>query len=110
MYMNPGPEKQPKWVPHTDVFVNDAGLTVLIELAGIRKEDLELTVEGGRLRIRGDRPHPYPGNHAATTHRVSEIEFGNFETVIEVPQDYEIKKAKVSYAHGFFRIEVPKQL
>ena len=111
MDMSREPEKQPRWwVPHTDVFVTDAGMTILVELAGTRKEDLEVTVEGGRLRIQGDRPHPYPGNHAGTTHLVREIEFGNFETVLEVPQGYEIKKAKASYAAGFFRIEVPKQL
>ena len=85
-------------------------MTILVELAGTRKEDLEVTVEGGRLRIQGDRPHPYPGNHAGTTHLVREIEFGMFETVIEVPQGYDLTRAKASYADGLFRIEVPKQL
>jgi len=110
MDMSREPEKQPKWIPHTDVFVTDAGLTILIELAGIRKEDLELTVEGGRLRIKGDRLYPYSGNHAGTTHLIREIEFGMFETVIEVPQGYDLTRAKASYADGLFRIEVPKQL
>ena len=52
MDMSREPEKQPKWIPHTDVFVTDAGLTILIELAGIRKEDLELTVESQRQFMR----------------------------------------------------------
>ena len=67
-------------------------------------------VESGRLRIKGDRLHPYPGDHAGTVHLIREIEFGIFETVIEAPQGYDLTGAKASYANGLFRIEVPKQL
>src|SRR5678816_37763 len=44
------------WVPNTDVYVTDDLLVIKVELAGMRKEDLELTVEGHRLTITGHRP------------------------------------------------------
>ena len=44
------------WVPNTDVYSTDSGLLIKVELAGMRSENLEITVEGNRLRISGDRP------------------------------------------------------
>jgi HSP20 family molecular chaperone IbpA len=44
------------WVPNTDVYVTEQLLVIKVELAGMRKEDLELTVEGSRLTITGHRP------------------------------------------------------
>ena len=32
------------WVPNTDVYVGDGGLVVKVELAGMRREDLELEI------------------------------------------------------------------
>ena len=44
------------WVPNTDVYVADGGLVIKVELAGMRREDLELVVEGNRVKISGQRP------------------------------------------------------
>jgi HSP20 family protein len=51
-------EGSPKaqWVPNTDVYVTDNGLVIKVELSGMRSENLEITVEGNRLRISGTRP------------------------------------------------------
>ena len=43
------------WIPNTDVYVTDGTLVIKVELAGMRREDLELTVEGNRLMISGQR-------------------------------------------------------
>ena len=34
------------WTPNTDVYIHAAGTVIKVELAGIRKEDLEISVEG----------------------------------------------------------------
>ena len=44
------------WVPNTDVYVTEESLTIKVELAGMRKEDLVLTVEENQLTITGHRP------------------------------------------------------
>ena len=44
------------WVPNTDVYATDTGLVVKVELAGMKSDSLEITVEGNRLRIAGTRP------------------------------------------------------
>ena len=95
------------WVPNTDVYVTDHGLVIKVELAGMRREDLELTVEGNRLKISGHRPD---GCRAPKcTFLVMEINYGAFESIIELPPGYDLSQAKAAYQNGFLRIDVPEQ-
>ena len=94
------------WVPNTDVYVTEGNLVIKVELAGMRKEDLELTVEGNRLKISGQRPD---GCRAPKcTFLVMEINFGAFESIIEVPAGYDLSQAEASYQNGFLRVDVPE--
>jgi HSP20 family protein len=93
------------WVPNTDVYASDNGLVIKVELAGMRSEHLEITVEGNRLRISGNRPD---GCRAAKcSFLVMEINYGPFESVLEVPSGYDLSQAKAAYLNGFLRIDVP---
>lgn len=94
------------WIPNTDVYVADSGLVIKVELAGLRKEDLELTVEGNQLRISGNRPD---GCRAAKCKFLAmEINYGAFESMIELPPGYDLQQAKAAYQNGFLRIDVPE--
>ncbi len=93
------------WVPNTDVYATDNGLVIKVELAGMRSEHLEITVEGNRLRISGNRPD---GCRAAKCNfLVMEINYGPFESVLELPAGYDLSQAKAAYLNGFLRIDVP---
>ena len=95
------------WVPNTDVYVCDQGLVIKVELAGMRREDLELVVESNRVRISGQRPD---GCRAAKCKLlVMEIDYGAFETLIELPSGYDLSQARAAYQNGFLRIDVPVQ-
>lgn len=93
------------WVPNTDVYATDNGLVIKVELAGMRSDSLEITVEGNRLRISGNRPD---GCRAAkVSFLVMEINYGPFESVLELPAGYDLAHAKAAYLNGFLRIDVP---
>ena len=93
------------WVPNTDVYASDSGLVIKVELAGMRSENLEITVEGNRLRISGDRPDTCRAHKASFL--VMEINYGPFESVLELPNGYDLSQARASYLNGFLRIDVP---
>ena len=93
------------WVPNTDVYATDQGLVVKVELAGMRSEHLEITVEGNRLRISGNRPDGC--RSAKCSFLVMEINYGPFESVLELPPGYDLNQAKAAYLNGFLRIDVP---
>ena len=93
------------WAPNTDVYIAEDGLVIKVELAGMRREDLELTIEGNRLRISGQRPDGC--REPKCKFLVMEINYGAFETVLELPEGYDLSRAKAAYQNGFLRIDVP---
>ena len=99
---------QTHWIPNTDVYVTDGHLVIKVELAGMRREDLELTVEGNRLMISGQRPDG--GRGSKCKFLVMEINYGSFECVIEIPEGYDLSQAKAVYQNGFLRVEVPQSV
>jgi HSP20 family protein len=94
-----------EWVPNTDVYATDNGLVVKVELSGMRSDNLEITVEGNRLRISGDRPDGCRAPKCSFL--VMEINYGPFETMLEVPPGYDLSQAKAAYLNGFLRIDIP---
>ena len=96
---------QSHWIPNTDVYVADEGLVVKVELSGMRREDLELSIEGNRLHITGQRPDGC--RNPGVKFLVMEINYGTFECVLEVPAGYDLSHAKAAYHNGFLRVDVP---
>jgi HSP20 family protein len=97
-----------QWSPNTDVYVTDEGSLVMkVELAGMRKEDLQLVIEGTKVKISGHRPDGCRAPKCKFL--VMEINYGAFESVIELPAGYDLARAKASYQNGFLRIDVPIQ-
>ena len=94
-----------RWIPNTDVYTTDTGLVIKVELAGMKSENLEITVEGHRLRISGSRPDVCRAHKC--NFLVMEISYGPFESVLELPQDYDLSQAKAIYVNGFLRVDVP---
>jgi HSP20 family protein len=93
------------WAPNTDVYVCETGVVVKVELAGMQRENLELTVEGNNLRVSGQRPDGCRSGHCKF--RVMEIDYGAFETVIEVPEGCDVSRGKAVYQNGFLRVDIP---
>jgi len=103
---NPTRPVEAFWVPHTDVYVAENGLVIKVELAGIRREQLELSAEGSRLTIQGMRPDGCRAPKCKFL--VMEINYGAFQSVIEIPAGYDLGQARAVYQNGFLRIDVPK--
>lgn len=94
------------WVPNTDVYATPDGLVVKVELAGVHSEHLQISAEGSQLRISGERPDGCRGNKASFL--VMEINYGPFESVLELPPGYDLSQSKASYQNGFLRLDVPR--
>src|SRR5580698_7251499 len=93
------------WAPNIDVYCTDSGLVIKVELAGMQRENLELTVEGNKLRISGQRPDGCRPPQCKFL--VMEINYGAFESVIEVPEGCDLALGKAVYQNGFLRVDVP---
>ena len=98
-------DHETNWAPNTDVYVSDSGLVIKVELAGMQRENLELTVEGDNLRISGERPDGC--RPPQCKFQAMEINYGAFETVIDVPEGFDVTCGKAVYQNGFLRVDIP---
>ena len=47
------------FIPPADLLVDDDGVTVYMDVPGLRAENLDIELENDVLTIRGERPFPY---------------------------------------------------
>jgi HSP20 family protein len=96
------------WRPAVDVYETEKGLVVVVELAGVRREDVRVTVDGDLLRIRGTRVSARDES-TLRLHQV-EIAVGPFERVLRIGADFDRDAVHASLEEGCLRIVLPKRL
>jgi HSP20 family protein len=87
------------------VYETDANLIVKVEIAGMKEEDIEVTVEEQVLLIRGNR---LDQNERRAYHQM-EIRFGKFEIAIGLPSGISIEESSAHYKDGFLTITLLKR-
>jgi len=96
------------WHPPVDVVETPNEVIVIMEIAGARKEDITVTLEGDALRISGTRCLPKDID-VTRLHRV-ELDFGEFERFLRLPGPLNGKKISAAYRDGFLKVVIPKDL
>ncbi len=94
------------WAPAVDVFARDNDLLVRAELPGVDPEkDVEITVEDGVLRIRGERKSEHREERDNYFH--VETSFGSFERSIPLPEGVNTEEIKAVHKQGILEVIVP---
>lgn len=96
------------WTPNTDVYETAEHLIVKMELAGIQREDLEITLQDRLLLVRGYREDPSRQRPNRCSFRQMEIDYGFFERRIVIPRTVNGHRVRAVFHNGFLHIELPK--
>ncbi len=96
------------WTPNTDVYETPDHLVVKMEIAGIDKDDLEITINDRLLLVRGYRKDPCRQKQHRCMFRQMEIDYGYFERRIVIPRSVDGSRVRAQFANGFLHIELPK--
>jgi HSP20 family protein len=96
------------FVPPADVLVTPEGVTVYMDVPGLRADDLEIELENDTLTVRGARPFPYGGDAAQGTWRRIERAFGSFERSLRVPTGLNPDQVQAALADGVLTLNVPR--
>ncbi len=93
------------WSPVVDVFETDVSLVIVAELPGLDKADVNVTVEGDRLIIRGERTRhmSVPGEQ---THRM-ERAHGTFHRTFPLPSSVDTDQITANQENGILTITLP---
>jgi HSP20 family protein len=96
------------WTPNTDVYETADSLVVKMEIAGIEKEDLEITLNDRLLLVRGQRKDPCRQREQRCVFRQMEVDYGYFERRIVIPRSVDGSRVRAQFRNGFLQIELPK--
>jgi HSP20 family protein len=95
------------WTPAVDVSETAEGYEVIVELAGVRRNDIEVFTENHRLIVSGWRGDPT--SRAKTCVHQMEIEQGRFCRSLRLPADADEEGVSAKYREGLLVLTVPKR-
>lgn len=94
------------WIPNADILETAEELIVMVELPGVDAANLAVSVHGGNVILKGDKPKA-DGQSAARFH-AAERAFGRFRRVIHLGVPVNTHHAEAVLADGLLTIRFPK--
>ncbi|MBM7645728.1 HSP20 family protein [Scopulibacillus daqui] len=93
-------------LPLYDILQTDHLWIILIDLPGVEKGDIQLTIAGNQIQISGRARCPY--DNVAIIH--SERLNGTFQRTIHLPEIISEEQAKAVFDQGVLEIKIPRNV
>lgn len=93
------------WNPPTDQYEIDDAYVVRMEIAGMREEEFDISLENNFLVISGSRLDL----SERRAYQQMEIRFGKFASAISLPGPVNVDNTHAEYKDGFLVIVLPKE-
>ncbi|WP_169311538.1 Hsp20/alpha crystallin family protein [Desulfobacca acetoxidans] len=91
--------------PAADIYETPESLVIRMELAGLNKADISLTLHRQELAVCGRRR--FPSSEPVQRFYHLEIEYGNFERRFQLPKAVEEARVEAEYNNGLLIIRLP---
>ena len=95
------------WSPLVDIHETNEGFQLMAELPGVKQEDIQVSVEGDTLTLKGERKHETEVKQDQY-HRI-ERSYGSFERSILLPSVVDATRVKATYKDGVLEVQLPKK-
>ena len=93
------------WAPALDLHQSKDNIFAVVELPGMRKEDIEISLQDEVLIISGERKEEtIQENDATRTERCT----GKFRRTITLPARVDVNKVSATYKDGVLTVTLPK--
>lgn len=97
------PKSKPEAAPRVDIWHNPREVMVVIDLPGLGKEDVHLSLSGRELWIRGNASRNYPGMALYYAERTN----GEFQKRVELPCLVDSRHIKAQFRDGLLEVRCP---
>jgi HSP20 family protein len=94
------------WAPAFDVYEEKDNFVVKVELPGINKEDINVSLHDGNLIISGERKSETKSEETEVYR--AERFFGKFQRVVALPAAVATNNVKAEYKDGILTVTLPK--
>jgi HSP20 family protein len=91
--------------PPINVFQKGDDLVAIIELPGVKREELNIQAKGNTIRIAGRKSVDYP--EGASAHRRERL-WGVFDRTLSVPMQIDAEDIKAEYRDGVLALSIPR--
>ena len=91
------------WSPALDLYQNNDNVIARVELPGMRKEDIEISLHDGMLTISGERKSESDEKAERTERYV-----GKFRRSVSLPTAVNSDKVTANYRDGILTVTLPK--
>jgi len=95
-------------MPALEVYEKDDKFVVRAELPGMKKEDIDISIVGDTLTIRGERKAE--SEVKDEDYYRCEMCYGKFSRAITLPSAIQADKVEASYQNGILEIVLPKAI
>jgi HSP20 family protein len=93
------------YVPRIESAVRDNTLCVKADLPGIDPKDVEVTVEGTQLTLRGQRKAEHESSEKGYFH--CERQYGSFIRSFTIPEGVKAEDIQAKYHNGVLELSIP---
>jgi len=98
---------QPRWRPDADTYETATTVEILVDLAGVEEDDLEVQLFEDVLVVEGRRQLP-SCQEGAVYHAVG-IRQGPLRVELPLPAPVDAERVEARYERGLLRITLPKR-
>ena len=106
LFSAPTASPEVAWVPALDIHADKDRYFVSLELPGMKKEDIKISLHEGVLSVSGERKDERVFEDGETYR--SERFFGKFERSVKLLASVDSTKIVASYKDGILTVELPK--
>ena len=101
-----GNEDEFAFAPPLDITEDSNAIVVSVELPGVNRSDVQITLDDGILQISGERKQPAltEGNEWLRRERIP----GRFQRLVELPKTVDASAVKAAYQDGVLSVTLPK--
>ncbi|MEI9960145.1 MAG: Hsp20/alpha crystallin family protein [Limisphaerales bacterium] len=96
----------PAWSPALDVYEDKDSFVIRAELPGLKREDIEVSLQDGALVISGERKSEKV-EEGTEVHRQERF-YGKFQRALTLPEPVAADKVKADYKDGVLTVTLPK--
>ena len=94
------------WVPPCDIFEDKDSVRIIMEVPGVKPEDVRLSLENNLLTVRGEKKQ-VAEEKADRVHRY-ERSYGIFERAFALPSSVNADAIEARYENGILTVSLPK--
>ena len=98
--------ESPGWTPRVDVRETEATFVLDFELPGVKKEDIDINVDMGRLFLSGERRKEADAMEGGYSR--AERRFGRFSRSFDLPDNVDPDRIEASFMDGVLTLTLAK--